>query len=715
MASEDTTLIVDTIKYSQKQLDAIEKQKEKELDVYRKKITDNWNDQQRRTIGDKKESDRQWKEDSALLVAADKRDADREAREESNKMRERAHEEKNAQLLEGLTGFAKLAEIARQKAEKLKKVDSAKIKDWGLEKLANIKKSASSLLDLFKKGLGLAALWLLFKAIQKIDWEALVTTAGKIGEAVTGIIDFLWTLSTRIGAFLGIDKLRQLFGGKEGKLAARLRRQIRVMFVSAKIWVRRIRRFLRGFVGKGSFLSRIGGFFRMLSIFRFPGLGKLLKFVKFGAKMLGRIFIPVTVLMALWDAVTGFIKGFGETEGNFFQKMLGGIGGALKGLLDFFIFGIADMVQSAIVWLLEMFGFDSAAVAVGDFNLVGRIKDAVFKVIDFVTELFSFRDTSLSGIFKSLVDILMLPLNLAVNFLKNLFGWGDPEEPFKFSTFVVEMWDNAVAWIKEKLTWASEGIAAGWTSLTDYLSGVWTDVKAWFSELFSFAKGEDTDSSDDGFMMTILKDSIDGIKAWFGKMFKFDSASDILASIINVLTFMPNLVKDAVLSVTEWLLGLFGFDEAAKKVANAKEWSIGGMIMSALDGIITWLSELFNFDLKAWATEKMGALGKAGSWLLEKIGIGDEEETKVKGQSRGGPVGAGAPILVGEHGPELFVPSASGRVLPKMQTENALTEAGGAPTIINAPTTSNVSSGSTSMAIASSSINPMKDKYFRMA
>ena len=59
MASEDTTLIVDTIKYSQKQLDAIEKQKEKELDVYRKKITDNWNDQQRRTIGDKKESDRQ--------------------------------------------------------------------------------------------------------------------------------------------------------------------------------------------------------------------------------------------------------------------------------------------------------------------------------------------------------------------------------------------------------------------------------------------------------------------------------------------------------------------------------------------------------------------------------------------------------------------------------------------------------------------------------
>ena len=52
MASEDSKLIVDTIQYSQKQLDAIEKKKEKELDVYRKKVVDNWNDQRQRTIGE---------------------------------------------------------------------------------------------------------------------------------------------------------------------------------------------------------------------------------------------------------------------------------------------------------------------------------------------------------------------------------------------------------------------------------------------------------------------------------------------------------------------------------------------------------------------------------------------------------------------------------------------------------------------------------------
>ena len=88
------------------------------------------------------------------------------------------------------------------------------------------------------------------------------------------------------------------------------------------------------------------------------------------------------------------------------QKIIGGIGGAVKSLLDFFVFGIAEMIQDAIVWLLELFGFDDAAVAVGDFNLVGKIKESVFAVIDFVVELFQFKDTSLSGIFKSLIDII---------------------------------------------------------------------------------------------------------------------------------------------------------------------------------------------------------------------------------------------------------------------------------------------------------------------
>ena len=617
-----------------------------------------------------------------------------------NKQDSKEQEEQTKQLgfmSSLLLGGKKLQEAAAKRA----KLAGGKIKDFAGKQIDGIKKAAGNLMDLLKKGLGLALLFLLFKAIQAIDIESLISAAKKVGEAVIGIGDFILTLATRIGAFLGFDKIRQMFGGKEGKLAGK----IRMMILSARIW-------LSQFTGKGSFLGKLGNFFKsFMGLFgKIPGIGKIMKFIKGAAKFLGKIFIPITVLMALWEAVTGFMDGFGNTEGNFFQKMLGGIGGALKGLLDFFVFGIAEMVQDAIVWLLELFGFDSAAMAVGDFNLVGRIKDAVFKAIDFVTELFSFRDTSFSGIVKSLVDILMLPLNLAINFLKDLFGWGDPEEPFKFSTFIIDAFNTVVDWFKGLFAWGAEAGATedgGW-SISKFIGEVIDKVKGWVTGLFSWAASED---EEDSFVVKTVKKVITGIKEWFGKMFKFDSSSDILASAFNVLTFFPNLIKDALLSVTEWLLGLFGFGEEAKKVANAKNFSIGDMIVTLLDKLVTWLSELFNFDIKAIIAESLGALGDAGKKVMGWLGFGGKEIEK---EATGGPVGKGVPILVGEHGPELFVPSGSGRILPKMQTETAMAGAGGgAPIIMSAPTT-NVSGGSsTTMAVASSSINPMHNKYFR--
>ena len=73
--------------------------------------------------------------------------------------------------------------------------------------------------------------------------------------------------------------------------------------------------------------------------------------------------------------------------------------------------------------------------------------------------------------------------------------------------------------------------------------------------------------------------------------------------------------------------------------------------------------------------------------------------------NRGGFIPAGKTVPAVLHGPELVKP------LPDMEKEGGMGSSG-APMIINAPTTSNVSSGSTTMAVASSSINPMHNKYF---
>ena len=680
-----------------------------------------------------------------LLEAADKREEKKKKSDDKKAAEERANEERNIEILEGLQGFAKLNFKARLLADKAKKLAAGKIKDWGVKKLAQVKEGALKLLDMLKKGLGLAALWALFWFIKQQPWKMISEEVKKnIGIIVDGIMGIgawigvakfqKWLKSTKTFVWLAekfgkiaqwfkdswigkmIDKIKSFFDPKKTKLATKMGERIAKISQWFKdSWIGKlidkIKLFFSSKGSGGKTLTKLTGWFKSIGdIFsKSKIITKFAGWIKTIGKVLGRVFLPFTVLMSLWEAVTGFMDGFTQTEGNMAQKIIGGIGGALKSLLDFFVFGIADMVQAAIVWLLELFGFDDAAVAVGDFNLVGKIKDSVFAVIDFVVELFQFKDTSLEGIFKSLVDIIMLPLNMAVNFIKNLFGWGDPEEPFKFSEFIVEMYDKAVAWITGIFSLVTEGLASGWTSLSGYIGGVWTDVKTWFLELFSFATGKDTDSSDDGFLMTTIKKVITDIKAWFGKMFDFGSAEGILKSVINVMTFLPNIIKDAIASVTEWLLGLFGFDDAAKAVADANKFSLGDLVMNGLKGIVEWLEKLFDIDIGAIFSNlipKDSLLGKGMSALGSLFGGKDD------GKAMGGPVSAGVPVLVGEHGPELFMPSGSGRILPKMQTENAMGGGGGAPVIVNAPT-SNVSNGSTSMTMASSSVNPMNEKYFR--
>ena len=250
-----------------------------------------------------------------------------------------------------------------------------------------------------------------------------------------------------------------------------------------------------------------------------------------------------------------------------FQKIMGGIGGAIKGLLDFFIFSIAEMVQDVIVWVGEFFGFDMSAVS--DFDLVGKVKSAVFGAIDFVTELFTFKDTSLSGLFTSFLDIVMLPLNLAVNFVQDLFGWGDPNESFKVSTFVMETWEKVKTWFTGLWNWASEGIASGWTNLTDYVSGIWTSVKAWITGIFSWGKAAGATDEGGWSLMTFIygpEGIVTKIKAWVGNLLSFKGVDGKDIGIVDkVIEMFKTMIENIVSSVKGVLSSVGGEATEARK------------------------------------------------------------------------------------------------------------------------------------------------------
>ena len=110
---------------------------------------------------------------------------------------------------------------------------------------------------------------------------------------------------------------------------------------------------------------------------------------KFG-RVLGKFFVPLAAIIAVFDTVRGAIEGWTNTEGNFFMKAIGAWFGAVKGLLNSVIGGLLDLLKDGISWVLGKLGFDKAAAVLDSFSfqeiiskIVDAVKDGLFAVIDF--------------------------------------------------------------------------------------------------------------------------------------------------------------------------------------------------------------------------------------------------------------------------------------------------------------------------------------------
>ncbi len=298
-----------------------------------------------------------------LLTDADKRQAKTDALKDKREMDAKAREEKQQQALDKLTGFGHFAKKMQLDAAKKAKLMAGKVKDFAVEKIAGIKKAAGSLLDILMKGLGLLALWGLFKWIQSWDIDAMTAGAKKVAEVITSLTNGL----LGIGAWMGVDALVKFFtktsptgnfikkikdamkntwlgkmatsiksffavDGKDAKeLTKWQKRLVKVKDWFKNSWMNKLVTRIQTFFGQkgsgGKLMTKVGNLFAKIGgLFgKIPGIGKILSFVKGAVKFLGKIFVPVTVIMALWEAVSGFMTGFAETEGNMFQKIMGGI------------------------------------------------------------------------------------------------------------------------------------------------------------------------------------------------------------------------------------------------------------------------------------------------------------------------------------------------------------------------------------------------------
>lgn len=133
----------------------------------------------------------------------------------------------------------------------------------------------------------------------------------------------------------------------------------------------------------------------------------------------------------------------------------------------------------------------------------------------------------------------------------------------------------------------------------------------------------------------------------------FRSVKSALTSNKDEFAAILPLLKDIYTFVTKFLAPVFG---TVLKAAFTVLSNAIGPLISAFGRLVGFIGDAYNLLSKFISLVKNNPLVKGISGAIENIFGG--------GKAAGGPVSGGTTYLVGEKGPELFTPSASGNIIP---------------------------------------------------
>ena len=94
--------------------------------------------------------------------------------------------------------------------------------------------------------------------------------------------------------------------------------------------------------------------------------------------VLGRLFLPFTIIMTVFDTVKEAIAGFEE------GGILGGIAGAITGLLNSVFFLPLDLLKKAVSFILGKMGFEQAEKALDSFSFQDIVRKVIFGFVGFL-------------------------------------------------------------------------------------------------------------------------------------------------------------------------------------------------------------------------------------------------------------------------------------------------------------------------------------------
>ena len=208
---------------------------------------------------------------------------------------------------------------------------------------------------------------------------------------VDGIVDTIKSKITRVGGAIAsffeesVSKFKKYFSFFEDSKIGQILKSIGT-FISDVVG-----KFVAPFKDAFSALSGDGVVMKIIKSIKdfFGGIGEYFgKFAKvFGAvsKIVSKIFVPIQIIMGIFDTVSGAIDGF-KKEG-----VLGAIQGGITGLINGVFMSFFDLVKDGISWILGAIGFDDAAKFLDSFSfsdLFASLMDKIFHPIRTLQEAF---------------------------------------------------------------------------------------------------------------------------------------------------------------------------------------------------------------------------------------------------------------------------------------------------------------------------------------
>ena len=143
---------------------------------------------------------------------------------------------------------------------------------------------------------------------------------------------------------------------------------------------------------------------------------KIVGWAKTFGTVMGKILLPITIVMSAFDFITGFMEGY--KEDGIMKGLEEGTSKLLQGLIGMPL----DLLKDGVSWILEKFGWTQASETLDSFSfsdlidkMVGGFFDAVDGIVGWLGEKFKFG--SISEALTSMINLIWLPAVLFKDWL----------------------------------------------------------------------------------------------------------------------------------------------------------------------------------------------------------------------------------------------------------------------------------------------------------